>query len=100
MITLVPLFPFFQVMALAGAAVLGLWFVYQFFSGALSLAWGTGPGGGTAWWAHIGGFAFGVIAMKLFGLGRRSEPGRSSRAEPRQPDQPEAEHLHLRPGMR
>jgi len=68
-ITLVPLFPFFQVMALPAVVVLGLWFVMQFFSGFLSL--GFGSGGGVAWWAHIGGFAFGLIGMKLLGAGRR-----------------------------
>ena len=36
-ITLVPLFPFFQVMALPAVLVLGLWILMQFFSGALSL---------------------------------------------------------------
>jgi membrane associated rhomboid family serine protease len=73
-ITLVPLFPFFQVMALPAVLVLGLWFVIQFFSGALALAWTAGGGGGVAWWAHIGGFAFGVVAMGLFGRRERSQP--------------------------
>ena len=69
-IALVPLFPFFQVMALPAVLVLGLWFVMQFFSGALSL--GNTGGGGVAWWAHIGGFAFGLIGMPIFGgRGRR-----------------------------
>ena len=70
-ITLVPLFPFFQVMALPAVVVLGLWFVMQFFSGFLSL--GFGSGGGVAWWAHIGGFAFGLIVMKILGGGRRPQ---------------------------
>ena len=68
-ITLVPLFPFFQVMALPALVVLGLWIVMQFFSGALSL--GYGGGGGVAWWAHIGGFAFGLLGMRLVGGARR-----------------------------
>jgi len=68
-VTLVPLFPFFQVVALPALLVLGLWFVFQFFSGALSL--GYGAGGGVAWWAHIGGFAFGALTMKAFGRPRR-----------------------------
>ena len=72
-VTLVPLFPFFQVMALPAVVVLGLWFVMQFFSGFLSLGFGTG--GGVAWWAHIGGFAFGLIAMRLMGGGRRRPSG-------------------------
>jgi len=68
-VTLVPLFPFFQVMALPAVLVLGLWIVMQFFSGALSL--GYGSGGGVAWWAHIGGFAFGLIVMRLLGGSRK-----------------------------
>ena len=63
-ITLIPFFPFVQVVALPAMIVLGLWFIYQFFSGALSLAWSAAGGGGIAWWAHIGGFLFGVILMK------------------------------------
>jgi rhomboid family protein len=66
-ITLVP--PFFQVMALPAALVLGFWFVMQFFSGALSLGFG-GSGGGVAWWAHVGGFAFGIVFMWIVNLGR------------------------------
>jgi len=71
-ITLVPIFLFFQIMALPAMIVLGLWFVYQFLLGTLTLAWGTGTGGGVAWWAHIGGFVFGAVAVKLFGIGRPS----------------------------
>ena len=44
---------------------LGWWFLLQFFNGALSLAAGARGFGGIAWWAHVGGFAFGV-AVCLF----------------------------------
>ena len=67
-LTLVPLFPFFQLMALPALVVLGLWFLFQFFTGALSLAWSAS--GGVAWWGHIGGFVFGVLAMVVLGGGR------------------------------
>jgi len=66
-ITLVPLFPFFQVIPMPAVLVLGLWFVFQFLSGVLF----PDSGGGVAWWAHIGGFAFGFVAMRLLGGGRR-----------------------------
>jgi len=73
-ITLVPLFPFFQVVALPAMVVLGLWFVLQFFSGALTL--GTSAvTGGVAFWAHVGGFAFGALAMRIAGGGRRGRSG-------------------------
>jgi len=70
-ITLVPFFPFFQLVALPALLVLGLWFVLQFFSGALSL--GAATGGGVAWWAHIGGFAFGFFVVRP--LARRPASG-------------------------
>lgn len=42
--------------------VLGFWFVLQFLSGALSV----GGGGGVAWFAHVGGFAAGMLLVGLF----------------------------------
>ena len=41
---------------------LGFWFVLQFINAAVS----HGGIGGIAWWAHIGGFIFGIIFLKLF----------------------------------
>jgi membrane associated rhomboid family serine protease len=75
-ITLVPLFVFVQLMALPAVLVLGLWFVFQFFSGALSLLYTSNQSGGVAWWGHIGGFAFGVLVVLVFGL-RRPPAGRA-----------------------
>jgi membrane associated rhomboid family serine protease len=72
-VTLVPLFIFIQIMSLPALLVLGLWFVFQFFSGTLALAGAVG--GGIAFWAHIGGFAFGALAMLV--LGGRRAAGRS-----------------------
>ena len=72
-ITLVPLFPFFQVIPLPAVLMLGLWFVFQFVAGAISVAHGA-AGGGVAWWAHIGGFLFGVIVAWTSGRFRR-RPG-------------------------
>lgn len=60
-VTLIPIFFFFQIIALPAMLVLGLWFVMQVFTGTLSI--GTGASGGVAWWAHIGGFAFGMLVM-------------------------------------
>ena len=40
---------------------LGLWFVLQFISATGS----HGSIGGIAWWAHIGGFIFGIIFLKI-----------------------------------
>jgi membrane associated rhomboid family serine protease len=37
---------------------LGFWFIFQFINAA-------GAVGGIAWWAHIGGFLFGIIFLKI-----------------------------------
>ncbi len=64
-VTLVPIVFFLQIVALPAILVLGLWFVFQFFSGAFALG---GAGGGVAWWAHVGGFLFGMaVAVMLRG---------------------------------
>ena len=41
---------------------LGIWLLLQIFNAAGS----SGHAGGIAWWAHIGGFVFGVLILKLF----------------------------------
>lgn len=41
---------------------LGVWFVLQFLNAAGS----GGAAGGVAWWAHIGGFVFGMAMLKVF----------------------------------
>lgn len=47
--------------------VLGLWFLVQFFNGAASLGVQTSTGG-VAFFAHIGGFVFGLILTLLVTL--------------------------------
>ena len=52
---------FFIVFYVPSWVFLGLWFVQQAISGFGVL--GASPEmGGIAWWAHIGGFAFGIVA--------------------------------------
>lgn len=58
-----------SVIQIPALLVLGVWFVLQLFSGLGDL--GTQAGGGVAYWAHVGGFAFGAIATLLFFRGRR-----------------------------
>ena len=57
--TLVPPFFFGPVFILPAVLFLGWWFFLQFFNGALSLAHQAHSFSGVAWWAHVGGFAFG-----------------------------------------
>ncbi len=61
-LTLVPIFFFFYFFELPAFLFLGIWFIFQF----LSAAGASAQAGGIAWWAHIGGFVFGIIFLKLF----------------------------------
>jgi hypothetical protein len=63
-LTLIPIFfiPYF--INIPAFVFLGLWFLLQFINAAGS----QGLGGGIAWWAHIGGFIFGMLFLKLFSL--------------------------------
>jgi membrane associated rhomboid family serine protease len=62
-VTLVFLGFFAQTMQIPAFFFLGLWFVMQFVSGALSIG---SPGGGVAWFAHIGGFVAGLVLLIPF----------------------------------
>lgn len=68
-ITLIPLGIFTQLAELPAVMVLGFWFVLQLFNGVLTL--GLPSAGGVAWFAHIGGFAAGLVLVRLFAVGRR-----------------------------
>ncbi|MFL5844884.1 MAG: rhomboid family intramembrane serine protease [Solirubrobacteraceae bacterium] len=57
---------FFTIIELPALIVLGLWFAEQVVFGATGLTQGGGDGGGVAYFAHIGGFVFGLLAIKLF----------------------------------
>ena len=57
--------------------LLGLWIFTQFLPAVGQLATPElGEGGGVAYWAHIGGFLFGLAAIKLFAHRRSTEYGR------------------------
>jgi membrane associated rhomboid family serine protease len=68
--TVIPPFLWGPVFELPAVVFLGLWFLLQFFNGTLSLVGSPERAGGIAWWAHIGGFAFGLI-VALFVTGKR-----------------------------
>jgi membrane associated rhomboid family serine protease len=71
--TLVPPFIFGPTFVLPAVLFLGGWFVLQFFNGAMSLG-ARGHGfSGVAWWAHVGGFAFGFVIC-LFAHRERRPP--------------------------
>ena len=76
-LTLVFIILFFTVIELPALVVLGIWFIEQAVFGAANLTNPTGGGGGVAYFAHVGGFAFGLLTVKLLATrGRRQVPPR------------------------
>ncbi len=61
--TLFPFFGFVTVVNISAPFMLGYWFILQLISGTFSLI--APSGGGVAFFAHIGGFATGLIIMIL-----------------------------------
>lgn len=68
-VTLLPIFIFFTVVEIPAFVFIGIWFVIQFLSGALTLGRTDALSGGVAWWAHIGGFLVGMLLIKLMAPG-------------------------------
>ena len=62
-VTVIFIIFFFTIVELPAMFFLVIWFAQQALFGALDL---NGSGGGVAYFAHIGGFAFGLLAVKLF----------------------------------
>lgn len=71
-ITLIPVFFAPWVIQIPAIIYLGFWFISQLFSGLLSM--GDVTMGGVAWWAHVGGFLFGLLMARPFSIGK-SKPG-------------------------
>jgi membrane associated rhomboid family serine protease len=57
-----------RIARLPAVIVLGMWFVIQLFNGFLSLGMDTLSAGGTAWFAHIGGFVVGLVVGLMLRL--------------------------------
>lgn len=80
-VTLVFIIIIFTVIELPALVVLGLWFLLQVLYGAAEAAQPLGEGGGVAYFAHIGGFVFGLLLIKLF-ANRAQEDYHSERRLP------------------
>jgi len=82
-LALVPIFFFLHFAEVPAFLFLGIWFLFQF----LSAAGASAHAGGIAWWAHVGGFIFGIIFLKLFEMLPKTVGGRKfvvkKRATPR-----------------
>jgi membrane associated rhomboid family serine protease len=70
-IVLVPIFFYPLFIEIAAVVYLLFWALTQLFSGAISLA-GPAQVAGVAWWAHVGGFAAGVLLHPFFVRPRRT----------------------------
>jgi len=66
-ITVIFIIIFFTIVELPALLVLGFWILIQLFLGANDLlSPAVGGGGGVAYFAHIGGFLFGLLAIRVF----------------------------------
>jgi rhomboid family protein len=52
---------------------LGFWFLYQLYEANLGLFSSQADGGGVAFFAHVGGFVFGVLVARLYASSGRFE---------------------------
>ena len=66
-LTFIPIFFLPWMVEIPAVIYLGIWFASQFFSGMSAL--GTSSmSGGVAYWAHVGGFASGLLLVRRFVL--------------------------------
>ncbi len=65
-VTLIFIVFFVTTAEIPAAFILLYWFAIQFISGVGSLASTDYTGGGVAWFAHIGGFLFGMLLIRAF----------------------------------
>jgi membrane associated rhomboid family serine protease len=75
-LTLVFIILFFTVLELPAIVMLGIWFAQQAIFGAAGLTNPTGGGGGVAYFAHVGGFVFGLLVIRLLATKRKEVPPR------------------------
>jgi membrane associated rhomboid family serine protease len=67
--SIVPIFFIFTIVEIPAFIFLIFWFFSQIYSGLFSIQGGAGSG--IAWWAHIGGFLFGLVMSFFFANRRR-----------------------------
>jgi membrane associated rhomboid family serine protease len=66
---------FFFIVNIPAMWFLGIWFLFQLLSGSGSVLHPSSQGGGVAFFAHVGGFVFGMLTVYLFaGRGRPLQP--------------------------
>jgi membrane associated rhomboid family serine protease len=65
-LTVVFIILFVTIIEIPAAILLAIWFVLQFVPALGQVTTSAAGGEGVAYWAHVGGFAFGLAAIKLF----------------------------------
>ncbi len=59
---------------------LGLWFLYQLIEASFGLFSTSANGGGVAFFAHVGGFIFGLLVARLLARAGQAAPGEQWRS--------------------
>ena len=73
--TLLILGPFITIQRVTAVILIAFWFVLQLVDGVASVASTTNSEGGVAYWAHVGGFVFGlVVTWAWLSAGGRASP--------------------------
>jgi membrane associated rhomboid family serine protease len=75
-LTLVLIVFFVTIVELPAVFLLGFWFLEQLLLGLAGLASPLGSSEGVAYFAHVGGFVFGLATIALFARQRKSPPPR------------------------
>ena len=68
---------FVTIIEVPAVFLLGFWFLEQVLFGAANATQPLGGGGGVAYFAHVGGFAFGLALIKVFAVHRQPTPPRN-----------------------
>jgi membrane associated rhomboid family serine protease len=68
-LTILPIFIFIQFIEIPAVIYLLFWFAVQLYAG-LAEGGSAGMTGGVAWWAHVGGFMFGIALGPMLAVNR------------------------------
>jgi rhomboid family protein len=77
-LTVVLIILFFTIIEIPASILLAIWFILQFVPALGQVTSSVAGGEGIAYWAHVGGFAFGLAAIKLFANRYRAKELESS----------------------
>jgi membrane associated rhomboid family serine protease len=65
-LTLIPLWFYFEIIEVPAIFLLGVWFLMQLFSAGAIAATSSSGGGGVAFMAHVAGFVVGIAGVFVF----------------------------------